>query len=97
MHWESFSSSNIWTTRPHNTTNALLQTKVWVFGGYDPISEFAYAGFSCLRLVAEGPLRPFTADREGMRVGEGYGVFVLERSSEARARGADPKDCEPPC
>ena len=57
---------------------------------YDPISEFAYAGFSCLRLVAEGPLRPFTADREGMRVGEGYGVFVLERASQARARGADP-------
>lgn len=57
---------------------------------YDPISEFAFAGFSCLRLIAEGPLRPFTADREGMRVGEGYGAFVLERATDARARGASP-------
>lgn len=57
---------------------------------YDPISEFAYAGFSCLRLVAGGPLRPFTADREGMRVGEGCGVFVLERADHARRRGRTP-------
>ena len=57
---------------------------------YDPISEFAFAGFSCLRLVTEGPLRPFTAGREGMRVGEGYGVFVLEREDDARARNARP-------
>ena len=55
---------------------------------YDPISEFAYAGFHCLRLVSEGPLRPFTADRTGMRLGEGYGVFVVERESAAATRGA---------
>ncbi len=55
---------------------------------YDPISEFAFAGFTCLRLVAPGPLRPFDAAREGMRVGEGYGVFVLERSDDAAARRA---------
>ena len=57
---------------------------------YDPISEFAFAGFSCLRLIADGPLRPFTAGREGMRLGEGYGVFVLERFSDATERGASP-------
>ena len=57
---------------------------------YDPISEFAFAGFHCLRLVAAGPLRPFTRDREGMRVGEGYGVFVLERAADVRRRGGRP-------
>lgn len=57
---------------------------------YDPISEFAFAGFNCLRLIAEGPLRPFTADREGMRVGEGFAVMVLERESDAVSRGARP-------
>ena len=72
------------------TALLLGEADIVVAISYDPISEFAYAGFSCLRLVAEGPLRPFTADREGMRVGEGYGVFVLERSSHAKARGADP-------
>lgn len=57
---------------------------------YDPISEFAFAGFTCLRLVSEGPLRPFTADRAGMRLGEGYGVFIVEREGDAKARGARP-------
>ena len=40
--------------------------------------------------VADGPLRPFTADQEGMRVGEGYAAFVLEREQEARRRGVEP-------
>lgn len=57
---------------------------------YDPISEFSYAGFHSLRLVAEGPLRPFSTNREGMRVGEGAAAFVLERKSEAIRRGAKP-------
>ena len=57
---------------------------------YDPISEFAYAGFKSLRLVAEGPIRPFTEEREGMRLGEGGAAFVLERAESARARGAKP-------
>lgn len=57
---------------------------------YDPISEFAFAGFGCLRLIAAGPQRPFSADREGMRVGEGYAVIVLERDADAARRGAAP-------
>ena len=70
------------------TTILAGEADVVVAIAYDPISEFAYAGFNCLRLVSEGPLRPFTADRTGMRLGEGYGVFVVERESAAVARGA---------
>ena len=69
------------------TSLLLDEADVVVAIAYDPISEFSYAGFDCLRLVAPGPLRPFTADREGMRVGEGYAAFVLERSDDADARG----------
>jgi len=58
-----------------------------IAGGYDPISEYAYAGFNSLRLVAEGPARPFCAGREGLKLGEGYGVVVLERAPDAAARG----------
>ncbi len=58
-------------------------------GGYDPISEYAYAGFNAMRLIAEGPLRPFAPGRQGMKLGEGYGVVVLERRDEAKARGAE--------
>lgn len=57
-------------------------------GGYDTISEYAYAGFSALRLVTPGALRPFARGREGMKLAEGYAVVVLERGGEAAARGA---------
>jgi 3-oxoacyl-(acyl-carrier-protein) synthase len=55
-----------------------------VAGGYDTISEYAYGGFNSLRLIAEGPLRPFTRNRQGMKLAEGYGIVVLERISDAR-------------
>ncbi|MDP9174905.1 MAG: beta-ketoacyl-[acyl-carrier-protein] synthase family protein [Planctomycetota bacterium] len=56
-------------------------------GGYDAISEYAFAGFSSLRLVAKGAVRPFARDRDGMKVGEGYGVLILERAVDAHRRG----------
>ncbi len=60
-----------------------------IVAGYDAVSEYVYAGFDSLRLVAEGPVRPFSARREGMKVAEGYAVVVLERGEEARRRGAE--------
>lgn len=58
-----------------------------VVGGYDAVSEYAYAGFDSLRLVASGDMRPFAADRDGMKVAEGYAALVLEREADATARG----------
>ena len=59
-----------------------------VAGGYDTISEYVYGGFNSLRLVAPGLPRPFTRDRQGMKLAEGYGIVVLERAPDATARGA---------
>jgi 3-oxoacyl-[acyl-carrier-protein] synthase II len=59
-----------------------------VAGGYDTISEYVYGGFNSLRLVADGPLRPFARGRQGMKLAEGYGVVVLERATDANRRGA---------
>lgn len=59
-----------------------------IAGGYDTVSEYVYAGFDSLRLVAEGPPRPFSAVRDGMKPSEGYGVVVLERETDALARRA---------
>ncbi len=64
------------------------EADVALAGGYDPISEYASAGFASLRLVAAGPQRPFCRDREGLKVAEGYGVLVLERLEDALAREA---------
>lgn len=61
-----------------------------IAGGYDTISEYAYGGFSSLRLLAPGPLRPFARDRQGMKLSEGYGIVVLERAEDAARRGRKP-------
>jgi 3-oxoacyl-[acyl-carrier-protein] synthase II len=66
------------------------QADVVIAGGYDTISEYAYAGFNSLRLVAEGPLRPFSKNRQGMKLAEGYGIVILERAADAERRGAKP-------
>lgn len=63
------------------------QLDLVIAGGYDTVSEYVYAGFNSLRLVADGPLRPFARGRQGMKLAEGYGIVVLERADSAAARG----------
>jgi 3-oxoacyl-[acyl-carrier-protein] synthase II len=67
-----------------------LQLDLVVAGGYDAVSEYAYGGFNSLRLVANGSLRSFARNRQGMKLGEGYGIIVLERASDATKRGTKP-------
>lgn len=62
-----------------------------IAGGYDPISEFAYGGFSALQLVARGPLSPFASDREGMKLGEGVALFVLRRFDDGLPAAERPR------
>ena len=62
-----------------------------VAGGYDAISEYAWAGFNALRVVADGPLRPFARGRAGMKIAEGYGIVILERTEVAERRRAMPR------
>ncbi|MFW6059256.1 MAG: beta-ketoacyl-[acyl-carrier-protein] synthase family protein [Phycisphaeraceae bacterium] len=70
------------------TLLATGQLDMVIAGGYDPISEYAYAGFDSLRLVATTVPRPFCREREGMKLGEGYGVVILERADDAQKRRA---------
>lgn len=58
-------------------------------GGYDPVCEYAVAGFNALRVVAPDTVRPFAARRQGMQVAEGYAVLVLEPEAKAQKRGAE--------
>ncbi|MDH6575407.1 beta-ketoacyl-[acyl-carrier-protein] synthase family protein [Kitasatospora sp. MAP5-34] len=66
-----------------------------VAGGADaPITPYYVAGFDRLHAMSHrfddpsGGLRPFDVDRDGFVIGEGAGVLILERVSDARARGA---------
>ena len=57
-------------------------------GGADVLCRLTFSGFNALRLVDTEPCRPFDAGRQGMTIGEGASVLVLEDLDRARARGA---------
>ncbi len=57
-------------------------------GGYDPLCEFAFAGFHSLQALTSELCRPFDRRRSGLAIGEGAGVFLLEAWDRATARGA---------
>lgn len=60
-----------------------------IAGGYDAVSELVFAGFDSLRALApSGIPRPFDAQREGLALGEGAGVVVVESEEAALERGA---------
>jgi 3-oxoacyl-[acyl-carrier-protein] synthase II len=59
-----------------------------VTGGFDPVCEYTHAGFGSLLLLSKSGCRPFEKGREGMLLGEGYAILVLERLADARRRGA---------
>ncbi len=59
-----------------------------IAGGSDGFSSLAFIGFMRLRLMAAEECRPFDKNRDGLFVAEGATVFILERASQAAARGA---------
>lgn len=64
------------------------EVDVALCGGADVISRKTFTGFYRLGAMAVRACAPFDADRDGMLVGEGAAVLVLERRSTALARGA---------
>ena len=52
---------------------------VVVAGGADSLCEFTIAGFSALGSVSAARCNPFSANREGINVGEGAALFVMSR------------------
>jgi 3-oxoacyl-[acyl-carrier-protein] synthase II len=85
--------------------HALAQAREWVEMGWVDaclagacdvgVTPYSLASFGNLRALSrrnESPseaVRPFDCDRDGMVLGEGGAMFVLERANRAMARGRD--------
>jgi nodulation protein E len=68
---------------------ALGRADVMLAGGTEaPLIWGILKGWEAMRVLAKDTCRPFSADREGLVIGEGAGVVVLERLEHALARGA---------
>jgi len=56
---------------------------VMVTGGSDSLCEVSYSGFSSLKLVDPEGCRPFDKRRQGLVIGEGAGILILEELEHA--------------
>lgn len=65
------------------------QADVVLAGGVDACLTFGtLRAWEAMRVLAVDACRPFSANRQGLVLGEGAGIFVLESLAHAQARGA---------
>jgi 3-oxoacyl-[acyl-carrier-protein] synthase II len=64
------------------------QADLFIVGGAETVCRFVVTGFNCLRATTPDTVRPFDLRRNGLLVGEGAAVLVVEEAAHARARGA---------
>jgi len=76
-------------------TDAIGIAKAWITagmcdlaicGGADELSRIACHGFRSLMLVSPESCRPFDKNRQGLNLGEGSGILILEHNNTAAAR-----------
>ncbi len=63
---------------------------VAIAGGAEALCEFVVAGFACLRATTATAVRPFDARRDGLALGDGAAVVVVESAAHAARRAATP-------
>lgn len=64
------------------------QADIVIAGGTEAFPLQAVIGFHKMRSLAKKIVRPFDKDREGIIIGEGAGILIVEKSETALARGA---------
>ena len=70
------------TTKVFATAARMIETGLCdaaIVGGADSLCLTTLYGFNALQLLAEGPCRPFDAERSGLSIGEAAGFALLER------------------
>jgi len=61
---------------------------VMLAGGADLFTELSFSGFNVLGVTARETCRPLDRHRDGMMLGDGAAMLVLESEEHARRRGA---------
>ncbi len=61
-----------------------------IAGGADELNKVPMAGFHALGVCSKSPCRPFDRDRDGLNLGEGGAVVVIESAESAKKRGVSP-------
>jgi nodulation protein E len=93
-HGPGFAVASACASSGHAITQAalLIQSglaEVVITGGSDAIATpGSIASWNGLHAISPTTCRPFSAGRDGMSIGEGAGVMVLESLAHARRRGA---------
>ena len=59
-----------------------------IAGGADELSRIPLCGFGSLSVVSREPCAPYDRDRQGLNLGEGAGILILETEAAARRRNA---------
>lgn len=79
-------------------TDAIGIAKTWlehnicdiaIAGGADELSRVACHGFKSLMLYSQENCTPFDEKRQGLNLGEGAGILVMEKQSHADIRGQE--------
>ncbi len=95
-HGPAFSVASACASSAHAVAQAVLlirggYAEVALAGGTDaPFTYGLLKAWEALRILSPDACRPFSADRNGLVLGEGAGVLVLESEAHARGRGASP-------
>ena len=95
LHGPSYAVSSACSSANHAIGQAFQLIRsgaatVMLAGGSDAMLCFGgIKAWEGLRVLSDSGCRPFSAGRDGMVMGEGAAVFVLEERSHAMARGAD--------
>jgi len=60
-----------------------------VTGGSESLCELTFGGFNAMRLLDNNPCKPFDRGRNGLSLGEGAAILILEESNRALMRKAE--------